>query len=438
LSEGWAKTALTAYRIAGSLAYPAIGPYVGWRAARGKEERHRRRERYGYAGEPRPDGVPLVWVHAASVGESSAVASLVQAIADDGIRVLMTTGTVTSAAMVRDRLGDTVIHQYVPLDLRPFVRRFLDHWRPDLAIVAESEIWPMTMLELAHRRVPQILVNARLSDRSFKRWRSAPRLAEALLENLAHIVAQSDVDGERYHLLGARAVTVAGNLKADVEAPPVNREDLADARRVLGLRPVWAAISTHEGEEAMAAEIHLRLREDRPRLLTIIVPRHVERSDAVEKDLKARGLAVARWSRGELPDPTTDVLLGDTIGDMGFYLRLTEIAFVGKSIHGEGGQNPLEAAMLGVAILSGRFVQNFREVYQRLIDRGGARIVEDGAELGHVVADLFSHPETRRAMIAAAKDGVDDMGGSLRRTMGALDPFLLPMRLSLHRRDETR
>jgi len=429
LSEGWARTALAAYRMAGSFAYPGIGAYVGWRTARGKEERGRRRERYGYAGEPRPADVPLVWIHAASVGESIAVASLVRTIAADGICVLMTTGTVTSAVLVRERLGDCVLHQYVPLDITSCVRRFLDHWRPDLAIIAESEIWPVTMTELARRKIPQILVNARLSDRSFQRWRSVPRLAEALIENLAHIVAQSDIDGERYHLLGARAVTVSGNLKADVEAPPVNSEDLADARRILGLRPVWAAISTHEGEEAMAADIHLRLREDRPRLLTIVVPRHVERADAVEKEMRARGLTVARWSRGELPDPTTDILLGDTMGDMGFYLRLTEIAFVGKSIHGEGGQNPLEAAMLGAAVLSGRFVQNFREVYQRLIDAGGARIVRDREELADNVAELFAHPEMRRAMIASAAGAVDEMSGGLRRTMAALDPFLLPLRL---------
>ncbi|WP_182086724.1 lipid IV(A) 3-deoxy-D-manno-octulosonic acid transferase [Aureimonas sp. ME7] len=440
MSDFWARKALSAYRVAGSLAYPAVGSYVAWRAAKGKEERGRRRERYGHPSEIRPHDRPLIWMHAASVGESLAIMPLAHTIAQDGIVVLITTGTVTSAVMIAERLGPNMIHQYVPLDLKPCVSRFLDHWQPDLAVVAESEIWPVTLGELARRRIPQVLVNARLSDRSFQRWRSAPRVAEAILENFAHIAAQSDVDGERYHLLGARSVSVVGNLKADIAAPPVNREDLEEARRMIGLRPVWAAISTHEGEEAMAADIHAHLREDRPRLLTIIVPRHVERADALHRMLTARGFHVARWSQGELPDPTTDILLGDTIGDMGFYLRLTDIAFVGKSLLAEGGQNPLEAARLGTAILSGRLVQNFRDIYGRLLERGGARIVADAADLEATVAELFAHPETRRTMATAALDSVEEMGGALKRTLNALDPYLLPLRLavSMDRRGEGR
>lgn len=433
MSDKGSRLALFAYRTAGRLAYPAIGSYVGWRAARGKEERGRQRERYGHASEIRPPDVPLVWIHAASVGESAAVAPLAREIAASGVLVVMTTGTVTSAALVEERLGGDVIHQYVPLDLKPCVRRFLDHWRPDLVIVAESEIWPTTVMELDRRRIPQILVNARLSDGSFRGWKRAPRLAETLMSRFAHVIAQSDVDGERYHLLGARAVTVAGNLKADVEAPPVNEADLAEARRVVKLRPVWAAVSTHEGEEEIAADVHLRLRKDRPRLLTVIVPRHAERGDAVERDLAARGLTVARWSRGELPDPTVDVFLGDTMGDMGFYLRLAEIAFVGKSLGSEGGQNPLEAAMLGSAILSGRYVQNFREIYHRLIEGGGARLVQDREELADAVAELFGDPVRRHAMIAGARQAVDEMSGALRRTASALDPYLLPLRLAANR-----
>ncbi|WP_061933532.1 3-deoxy-D-manno-octulosonic acid transferase [Aureimonas sp. AU22] len=431
MSDFWARRALGAYRLAGSLAYPVIGPYVAWRASKGKEERPRRRERYGVPSEPRPHDRPLVWIHAASVGESLAVMPLAHTLAAEGIGILVTTGTVTSAAMIAERLVPGMIHQYVPLDLRPCVSRFLDHWQPDLALVAESEIWPVTLGELARRRIPQVLVNARLSDRSFRRWRSAPRLAESIMESFALVAAQSEVDAERYHLLGARSVSTVGNLKADIAAPPVNREDLDEARRMIGLRPVWAAVSTHEGEEAMAADIHLRLRQDRPRLLTIIVPRHVERAEALHRMLAAKGLNVARWSRGELPDPTADVLLGDTIGDMGFYLRLTDIAFIGKSIHSEGGQNPLEAARLNTAILSGRLVQNFRDIYGRLIERGGARIVPDAAALETAVAELFAHPETRRAMAVAARESVEEMGGALRRTLGALDPFLLPLRLAV-------
>lgn len=431
MSARWARMAFTAYRVAGSLAYPAVGPYVGWRTVRGKEERDRRRERYGYPSEIRPEGRPLVWLHAASVGESAAIMPLAQDIAAEGIRVLMTTGTVTSATLVRERLGNTVIHQYVPLDLKPCVSRFLDHWRPDLAITAESEIWPMTVSELGKRRVPQVLVNARMSDGSFKRWKGAPALAEALLENFTQIVAQSDIDGERYHLLGARTVSVAGNLKADVAPPSVDPKALDQLRRALGPRPVWAAVSTHDGEEKLVAAAHLKIREESSRVLTVIVPRHIDRADAVERHLKSLGLNVARWSRQEVPDPTTDILLGDTIGDMGLYLRLTEVAFIGKSVASEGGQNPLEAAMLGTAILSGRYVQNFREIYQNLLRNGGAKILSEPVDLAGEVLALLRDPVQRRTMIEGARTSVGEMQGAFRRTMAALDPLLLPLRLSL-------
>ncbi|BDA82829.1 3-deoxy-D-manno-octulosonic acid transferase [Aureimonas sp. SA4125] len=430
MSHGVARAALTAYRLAGALAYPLLGPYVGWRAAHGKEEAGRRRERYGFAGVARPAG-PLVWIHAASVGESSAVAPLVRQIAAQNIQIVMTTGTVTSAALVRDRLSGVVIHQYVPLDLRPSVSRFLDHWSPDVAIVAESEIWPMTMLELGRRRIPQVLVNARLSDRSFRRWKAAPALAEALLENLSHVVAQSEIDGERYHLLGARTVTVAGNLKADTSPPPHDPATLRLFADAIGARPVWAAISTHPGEEDIAASVHASLKPLHPGLLTVIVPRHAERAETLEKSFAAKGFKVVRRSSGIMPGPETDILLGDTMGEMGLYLRLSEIAFVGRSLAAEGGQNPLEAAMLGTAILSGRFVQNFRDTYQRLLKNGGARLVQDEATLRDHVGQLLGQPELRQRMITAAAATVGEMQGGLARTIQALDPFLHPLKLAM-------
>ncbi|MDE1994476.1 MAG: 3-deoxy-D-manno-octulosonic acid transferase, partial [Rhizobiaceae bacterium] len=179
-----ARFALGAYRLGGIAIYPLVSPYLTFRAAKGKEESARRLERFGYASANRPQG-PLVWFHAASVGETSAVIPLIREIRRRDIHVILTTGTITSAKVVRERLGDEVIHQYVPLDLKPAVSRFLDYWQPDCAIIAESEIWPMTILELGRRRIPQILVNARMSDRSFARWSRRPSLAEALFENLA-------------------------------------------------------------------------------------------------------------------------------------------------------------------------------------------------------------------------------------------------------------
>jgi 3-deoxy-D-manno-octulosonic-acid transferase len=426
MSDRMARTMLSTYRWAGALAYPFIGTYVAWRASKGKEDSSRRRERYGLSTMRRPAG-PLVWTHAASVGETNAVVPLIERILDSDINVVLTTGTVTSAKVADVRLGGRIIHQYVPLDLKPAVNNFLDHWKPDLAIIAESEIWPVTILELGARRVPQVLVNGRLSDRSYASWKKRAFLAEALFENLAHVVAQSEVDGERFTSLGARPVTVSGNLKVDTTPPPVDEVALTELRRQVGARRTWAAVSTHEGEEAAAGEVHGMLKQGHPGLLTIIVPRHPERAEAIVKALNAQGLKVAQRSRHETVGSDIDVFLGDTIGEMGLFLRLTEIAFVGRSLTAEGGQNPIEPAMLNTAVLAGLNVQNFRDAYQNLIDRGGAKLVRDRDMLAGAVNFLLKNPSARRDMIAAGAAAVEDMRGALDRTFRALDPFIHPL-----------
>ncbi|NTS30448.1 lipid IV(A) 3-deoxy-D-manno-octulosonic acid transferase [Phyllobacterium sp. BT25] len=426
MSERWARLVLGTYRWIGAATFPIVGAYVAFRASKGKEERGRQGERYGVASVARPSG-PLIWVHAASVGETSAVTPLVEAIVDMDIHVVLTTGTVTSAKMVQERLGDRVIHQYVPLDLKPAVDRFLTHWQPDLAIICESEIWPMTILELGTRRVPQVLVNGRLSDRSFASWHKRPSIAEALFENLAHVVAQSDIDGERFRALGARPVTVSGNLKVDTAVPPVNNTELAAMQRMIGTRKTWAAISTHQGEEEIVAQVHHMLKARHRDLLTIIVPRHPDRAPEIAEAIEKMGMKVALRSKADQIEADTDIYLGDTIGDMGLYLRLAEIAFVGRSLTAQGGQNPLEPAMLKSAILSGRNVQNFRDSYQRLIKNGAAKLVRDKDMLAGAVNYLFNNPEERQVMIDAGLKTVEDMRGSLDRTLTALEPFIQPL-----------
>lgn len=426
MSERWARAILTTYRWAGAAAYPMVGGYVAWRASKGKEDRSRRRERYGITARARPAG-PLIWMHAASVGETIAVIPLIERILGFGINIVLTTGTVTSAQVADERLGRRVIHQYVPLDLKPAVSNFLDHWMPDLAIIAESEIWPMTILELGARRVPQVLVNGRLSDRSFRSWKKRSFLAEALFENLAHVIAQSEEDAGRFSALGARPVTVSGNLKVDTDPPPVDERALAQLKGQIGTRKTWAAVSTHDGEEAVAADVHKRLKARHPGLLTIIVPRHPDRAEALMEQFVRDGYKVARRSKNDRIRPDIDILLGDTIGEMGLYLRLTEIAFVGRSLTSEGGQNPLEPAMLDTAVLAGLNVQNFRETYQRLIDNGGAKLVRDSDMLAGAVNYLLNNPLARREMIVAGANTVDAMRGALSKTLKALEPFIQPL-----------
>ena len=426
MSERWARSILTGYRWMGAAIYPILGPYLAIRATKGKEEHARRRERYGRSDVPRPDG-PLIWVHAASVGETSAVIPLISLIAAKGITVVLTTGTVTSAKLAAERLGDTVIHQYVPLDLKPAVSNFLSYWKPDLALIAESEIWPMTILELGSRRVPQVLVNGRLSDRSFAAWKRRSYLAEALFENLSHVVAQSEIDGQRFAELGARPVTVSGNLKVDTVPPPADPDEFERLKATVGKRPVWAAVSTHDGEEDIAGDVHSLVESRHPGLLTIIVPRHPDRAPAILQMLKSKGLKVSRRSAGETISDDTQVYLGDTIGEMGLYLRLTEIAFVGRSLTSTGGQNPLEPAALETAVLAGPNVQNFRDSYKRLIDDGNARLVKDKEMLAAGVSYLLGNEPVRRKMMEAGVNAVTAMQGSLTKTMATLEPYIQPL-----------
>ncbi|APG83629.1 3-deoxy-D-manno-octulosonic-acid transferase [Sinorhizobium americanum CCGM7] len=420
-----ARLALSTYRWIGTAIYPFVGPYLALRAAKGKEDPARRRERYGHASAPRPPG-PLVWFHAASVGETVAVTPLIKEIRRSGIAVVLTTGTTTSARVAAERLGKAVIHQYVPLDFKPAVSRFLEYWQPDLAIIAESEIWPMTIVELGRRHIPQVLVNARLSDRTFARWKKRPSLADALFENLALVIAQSDVDAERFRTLGALPVMVSGNLKVDTDAPPHDPQALREYAQQIGSRKTWAAISTFDGEEEAAGVVHQALKP-RNGLLTIVVPRHPERGDAVEAALTAKGLKVARRTRGDRLTPDVDIFLGDTIGEMGLYLRLTEVAFVGRSLFAEGGQNPLEPAMLGCAVLSGGSVQNFRETYQMLAKNGSAKIVRDVEMLAKGVNYLLGNDDMRRSMIDAGLETVQQMRGALTATMKGLEPYINPL-----------
>lgn len=426
MSERWARNMLSAYRMLGSAAYPFIGTYISYRASRGKEERARRRERYGKTLIARPQG-PVIWAHAASVGESVAMAPLIESIAATGIHIVMTTGTVTSAKLVADQLGNQVIHQYAPLDLQPAVNNFLDHWKPDLVIGCESEIWPATVLSLGTRHIPQVLVNGRLSDRSFASWQKRPELAEALFENFAHVIAQSELDGERFRTLGARPVSVSGNLKVDTAPAPADPQVLAAFQHQIGGRRTWAAISTHDGEEEIAAEVHQMLKVRYPRLVTIIVPRHPNRAEAIEAMLAEKGLKVAARSRGDVIEADTDILLGDTIGEMGLYLQLTEVAFIGNSLTKEGGHNPLEPAVMGTAVLTGKNVQNFRDSFQRLIKNGGARVVKDRNMLAGAINFLFNNPEHLNTMIRAGADTVKDMRGALNRTLNSLEPFIQPL-----------
>src|SRR5579871_466117 len=278
--------------------------WLAWRASSGKEDWSRRRERYGMDSSERPAG-PLIWCHAASVGESLTLLPLLAALLGDRNKrdagswhAVVTTGTMTSAALMSERLPPGAIHRFVPLDHRPWVARFLDHWQPDAILWTESELWPNTLSEIAARRVPAALINARLSDKALRGWRRWSRLANTLLGAFRLILAQSPDDARRFGELSTTDVRVTGNLKLAAEALPVDPAVLADLRAMIAGRPTWLAASIHPGEDAIVADLHCALKAKHPGLLTVLVPRHQPKAPEMIATLSRAGLRVACRSQG--------------------------------------------------------------------------------------------------------------------------------------------
>lgn len=425
--------ALRAYRALTRYAAPVAPLLLAWRTRIGKEESARRGERYGEASMPRPSGF-LVWFHAASVGEANAVLPVIDAIAADHpeINLLLTTGTVTSAKLARARLPKGAVHQYVPLDNQDYVRRFLKHWQPDLAVFVESEIWPNLVLETNVLNIPLVLVNGRMSFRSFRRWRNRPGLSRPLFSAFGLVLAQNERFAQRFTALGAARAVPVGNLKIDAPPPPVDLAAHKTLSAALAGRSVWLAASTHPGEDDIAAVAHLAMKGARPDLLTIIVPRHPDRGPFIARLLTNANLKVALRSEGKLPDASTDIYVADTIGELGLFYNLVPVAFVGGSLVPHGGQNPMEAIKLGAAVVTGPHWRNFADAYEELLASGGCAQVSEANDLATAVLLLLEDAQARARMLARAEGTIARMGGALPRTIAEIERFLPPRATLLH------
>ena len=384
------------------------------RLARGKEDPARWQEKLGQIAVERPEG-PLVWMHAVSVGEGLSVLPLLKALtAQGGVTVLLTCTTVTAMGLMQARVPERVIVQYLPLDLPGPVARFLDHWRPDVAVMVESEFWPRLIHATHARGIALILANARMSDRSARRWGRMGGLARAVLGRFTLLAAPDASMAERLVALGAERarVQVTGTLKRAAERLPVDPEELARLRAVIGGRPLWLAASTHAGEEAAVADAHRIVCERRPDALLILAPRHPARAAEIGDLLAERGLSESRRSRGE--GPGAQVYLADTLGEMGVWFDLCPLTFVGGSlVPGIGGHNAYEPALHGSAILHGPHVGNFADLYGRLDAAGAAQPVSDAASMAAVVERVLGDPaawkvltEAANGVLAAEADGV--------------------------------
>ncbi len=418
------------YQRLSAAAVPLAPALIKRRLKQGKEDPARVGERRGMSGDVRPHG-PLVWIHGASVGEVLAAAALIERLRALNLRILLTSGTVTSAAIVAKRFPPDVIHQYVPYDSPRYVARFLDHWRPSLALFIESDLWPNLILSSAARRLPMVLINGRMSHRSFPRWRRVSGTISALLGRFDVCLAQSRADAERFAALGSRNVVVTGNLKLDVAAPPADFAKLERLTSVTRGRPIIVAASTHPGEEEILIEAHRTLLGFFPSLLTVIVPRHPARGEALARMIEASGLHAAMRSREELPTAAVDIYVADTMGELGLFYRLSPLVFMGGSLVEHGGQNPIEAVKLGASIVHGPHVFNFGDVYQALDNAGGAKQTDTQEALVKQLAQWLADPVARNLSVASAERVVSQLGGALERTLAALEPYLLQLRLEM-------
>jgi 3-deoxy-D-manno-octulosonic-acid transferase len=412
-----------AYRTVTDLAGFWLRRHVATRAWNGKEDYERRAERFGKASLARPAG-RLGWLHAASVGEMQSLLPLIEALArrEPALQFLVTTGTVTSARLLAQRHPARVLHQYLPLDRRTWVEGFLDHWRPDFALWVESEFWPNLLGEAQARGIPTALVNGRLSARSRARWRWAGSLIHPLVAGFAVVLAQDETQAKYLAELGARAPQALGNLKFAATALPVDEATLDAIRQQTLGRDVWLAASTHSGEEAIIAAAHRALAPRRPRLLTIIAPRHAERGAAIAAELRAAGFVLARRSQHEAVGEATEIYLADTMGELGLFYRLAAIVVVAGSYRWQG-HNPIEPALLARAVVSGPNVANFQDIFDRMVKAQAVTIAEE-SQLAPAIDRLLADPKAAAERAEAFARG--EAEGILERVLTALDPVVSP------------
>lgn len=412
--------ALHLYRAATGAIAPLTGPLLDWRARQGKEDAARLGERFGRTSAPRPRGT-LVWLHGASVGETRVLMQVREALAArrNDLSFLFTSGTRTSASLLATPPKHAV-HQYVPLDRVDVARRFLAHWRPDLGVFAESDLWPNLIEEAGSGGVKLALVNARISPRSLASWGHTPDMARHLLKHFSVILAADARTADGIGALTGRSIDAPGNLKLAAAAPVVDPAALSSLKHEIGLRPVWLAASTHPGEDEIVLEAHARIRAKYPDALLVIAPRHPERGAAIAA---LAGGAPRRSANDAIG--ASSVFIADTIGELGLFYALAPVSLVAGSLLPHlKGHNPVEPAKLKSAILTGPHVESFADTFAELLAAKGAVTVHDADALAAIVVHLWASEPDRAMLLDAAFKVTSRGGASLDKTITALEALL--------------
>ena len=408
------------------LLLPITVYHLVWRGFRVREYFKRWDERY--ASYPESGRRPCVWLHAVSVGEVNAAAPVVDALRRQrpDIRWVITTITPTGSQRVRALWGDAVDHVYLPYDVPGSAGRFLDHFRPSLALILETELWPNLLFGCRDRRIPVYILNARLSARSLKGYRLLRPLVGRALRTVTCVAAQSSEDARRFVVLGARQeqVCALGNLKFDIHPPDPAPLLAAFHAHVPAGRVTWIAASTHEGEEQAVIDLHARVLERYPDALLLWAPRHPERFAKVEASVRAQGWRVATRSAEQWPGADTQVFVLNTLGELMPFFACAQVAFVGGSLQAIGGHNLLEPAAMGTATVTGPHLHNFAEISRRMDEAGALRICADADAVGDAVLELLDDTQARERMVEAGRALVANGRGALERTLELVTPQL--------------
>ncbi|WP_026940737.1 3-deoxy-D-manno-octulosonic acid transferase [Hellea balneolensis] len=403
---------------------PALPIWLKRRALKGKEDPARQEERFGIASRNRPDG-QLFWMHGASVGEVTMLLPLIDKVLAEYpmAHVLVTSGTTTSAELMAKRLPKRAFHQYVPLDTAKAVTAFLDHWKPDLALWAESEIWPNLLLQTKARGTPMALINARMSERSVQGWFKRRKSAQSLFGCFDVILAGDEATANGLSWLLGQEVESAGSLKEAAPNLPVETSELTILKSEIGERPVWCAASTHKGEEEIILAAHKDILAKHPNTLLILALRHPERSEEIQALMDFKNVSI-RSKKTEL-NPESSVFLFDTIGEMGLAYSLSDVTFVcGSLVKGLMGHNPLEPARFCNAVLTGAHISSFADSYMSMIAFDAAQRILSPTKVGHAVSDLFSDPERLARQQRLAFDYAQGRNAVLEYVWEKLSPIL--------------